>query len=156
MADKKLGVAARVRQLVEQTIIDLGYSVWNVSFGKEVADYTLEIEIDRDGGIDIDDCIKVNDVIEPMIDELDPIETQYNLVVSSAGLDRTLSCDAHYDYAIGGAYPVTAKLYTAVEGSKEHVGTLTGYDDEAVYIKKETETIKIDRKAVSRLTAWCG
>lgn len=156
MADKKSNVAARVRQAVEPSIISLGYSVWSVSFGKEVSDYTLEIEIDKDGMVDIDDCIKVNDVIEPIIDELDPIETQYNLVVSSAGLDRTLSCDAHLDYAIKGGYTVTAKLYTAVEGAKEHSGIPTCYDSDTITLDNGEKQIKIDRKAVSKLTAWCG
>ncbi len=156
MADKKSNVASRVRQAVEPSIISLGYSVWDVSFGKEVSDYTLEIEIDKDGMIDIDDCIRVNDVIEPIIDELDPIETQYNLVVSSAGLDRTLTCDRHYDYAIKGGYTVTAKLYTAVEGSKEHSGILAGYDSDTITVDNGEKQIKIDRKTVSKLTAWCG
>lgn len=156
MADKKSGVAAKVRQLIEPTVVSMGYSIWNVSFGKEVADYNLEIEIDKPEGIDIDDCAKVTDAIEPMIDELDPVETQYNLIVSSAGLDRVLSTDMHYDYAISGGYPVTAKLYTAVEGSKEHIGRLTSYDSDSIYIQSEEKEIKIDRKAVSKLTAWCG
>ncbi len=156
MADKKSNVAAKVRQAIEPSVVGMGYSIWNISFGKEVTDYTLEIEIDKQGTVDIDDCIKVNDVIEPIIDELDPIEMQYNLVVSSAGLDRTLSCDEHFNYAINGGYTVTAKLYTATEGSKEHSGILQKYDADTITVNNGEKQIKIDRKAVSKLTAWCG
>ncbi len=156
MADKKGNVASRARELTEPIIQSLGYRVWNVTFGKEVTEYNLEIEIDKDGGIDIDDCQTVTDAINPVIDELNPLETSYNLIVSSAGLDRELTADTHYDFAIAGTYPVTAKLFKALDGSKEYVGTLSHYDGEAIFIICNEKEIKIDRKLISRLTAWCG
>ncbi len=154
MAEKK-GVAARVRDAVEPIINSLGYSVWNVSYYKEAADYNLEIELDKDGGIDIDDCSRVTETINPIIDAMDPVEGAYYLVVSGAGLDRTLSCDEHLTYAMSHGYRVKAKLFTALDGKKEYSGLLSRFDQDTITITENENEIKIDRRLISRLTGWC-
>ena len=67
-------VASKVRALVEEPIINAGYSLWDVSYYKEGPEMILEISIDKQGGISINDCSEVTRLIDPMIDELDPIE----------------------------------------------------------------------------------
>ena len=67
----------------------------------------LRITIDREEGVDIDDCEKVHRTIDPLIDEADPIEDPYYLEVSSPGLERELKEPWHYEKYLGRA--VTAK-----------------------------------------------
>ena len=75
----KMGVKDKVREAIEPTVTELGYRIWDVTYQKLGADYHLEITIDKDGGIDIEDCEKVHRAIDPILDECDPIEGFYYL-----------------------------------------------------------------------------
>ena len=74
MANRTNGIAGEVRKLLEPTVAQLGYRIWNVEFVKEGADYWLRITIDSEKGITLDDCEAVNRAIDPILDEADPIE----------------------------------------------------------------------------------
>ena len=76
----------------------------------------------------MEDCSAVTKLIEPIIDEMDPIEESYCLQVSSAGVVRPLNRDEHIRFVSEGGMPVTVGLYTAVDGKKEFTGVIEGYD----------------------------
>lgn len=90
------GTASAVRELIEPTVTELGYDIWDVEYVKEGADMHLRITIDSEDGIDIDDCEKVHRAIDPLIDEADPIEESYLLEVSSPGIERRLRTPEHF------------------------------------------------------------
>ena len=95
------GTASAVRELIEPTVTELGYDIWDVEYVKEGADMHLRITIDSEDGIDIDDCEKVHRAIDPLIDEADPIEESYLLEVSSPGIERRLRTPEHFLACIG-------------------------------------------------------
>lgn len=126
---KKSGgsVAATVRALAEPIAKDLGYTLWDVEYVKEGADYYLRIEIDRPEGITLDDCERMHRAIDPVLDEADPIEDAYHLEVSSCGIERELKTEAHLAACEG--WQVEVRLYAAVDGAKVWKGELRGTDE---------------------------
>lgn len=153
MADKKSGVAPKVRAAIEETIIDAGYKLWDVSYYKEGAEMILEVMIDRDGGISINDCSAVTRLIEPIIDELDPIEVSYCLQVSSAGTVRNLTKDEHIEFALSMGIEVEIGTFTAVNGSKTHRGVITSYDGSKLVLSADGRDIEFDKKQISKINA---
>lgn len=145
----KRSVSETVRAAIEPTVLELGYSIWDITFGKVGADYHLEITIDKADGIDINDCEKVHRAIDPILDEVDPIEGFYYLDVSSPGLERELRTAEHISAMIGET--VEAKLFAAYEGRKSVVGELISGDDGAVTIKDEIGEITVPMDKISRL-----
>ena len=124
---KKSGIAARVAELVKDAVEECGVSLWDVEFVKEGPDHNLVIYIDRPEGVSLTDCEMVNDAVEPIIDEADPIEGSYTLEVGSAGAERVLKRPADFQRYLNS--PVLVKLYKPVDGRKEFPGTLTAYNE---------------------------
>ena len=113
-----------------------GCSLWDVEYVKEAGTWFLRVYIDKEGGVDIDDCEAVSRRLSDALDEADPIEGSYTLEVSSAGLDRTLKKPEHFAAFLGSE--VDVKLYRPLEGRKEHTGVLRAYDAESGAVTVET------------------
>ena len=73
----------KVRKLIEEEVNKLGVSIDSVVYEKEGSNYFLRIVIDRDEVIDIDTCVAVTDVINPLLDKADFIKDSYILDVST-------------------------------------------------------------------------
>ncbi len=154
MAQKK-NTAQTVRELVEPTIEQLGYSIWDVEYSKVGTERHLEITIDSENGIDVQDCEKVHRAIEPLIDEADPIEDFYYLDVSSPGLERNIRTEEHYEKCVGETIEV--KLFAALDGKKSMVGQLTEYDEasDTVMLKDRAGVeYKLGRKLISKANIY--
>ncbi len=110
---------------------ELGLTLWDVLFLKEGATWSLRIVIDREEGVDMDACTAVSRALDPILDEVDPIDQSYVLEVWSAGYDRDLVRDFHFTSSIG--KKVTVGLFTPDEnGEKEPVQTLSKYDGKTI------------------------
>ena len=125
---KKGNIASRVAELVKETVEECGCSLWDVEFVKEGPDHNLIIYIDKPEGISLDDCEMVNDAIEPIIDEADPIEGSYYLEISSPGLERELKNARHIKAFIGER--VLVKLYAQKDGKKAFDGNIVSYNED--------------------------
>ena len=73
----------KIRELLEEDINDAGYILDEVFYGKEDGVNTLRLVIDKQGYININDCVKVNDIVNPILDKEDPINESYVLDVCS-------------------------------------------------------------------------
>ena len=146
----KKSIRETVREAIEPVVTELGYSIWDITYSKIGADYHLEITIDKEEGIDIDDCERVHRAIDPILDEVDPIEGFYYLEVSSPGVERELRTDEHVLLSIGAK--VEAKLFAQLDGAKSLVGTLLAFEDGKVTIECAGEKKEIAREAISKLT----
>ncbi len=76
-------IETKVENLLKNIIEDLGYELYDVLYVKEGKDFYLRVVIDKPAGIDINDCEKVNNAINDVLDEADYIKEQYFLEVSS-------------------------------------------------------------------------
>ncbi|MBE6529975.1 MAG: ribosome maturation factor RimP [Ruminococcaceae bacterium] len=121
-------VVAAVRAAITPVVESLGYSIWDLEYVKEGADYFLRITIDSPNGITIDDCETVHRAIDPVLDDADPIESAYHLEVSSPGIERDLRTDEHFVASVG--EKAELRLFAPLDGAKVYVGTLLGLDED--------------------------
>lgn len=140
-------IEEKVEQLIEKTINGLGYELYDVEYAKEGKDYFLRIFIDKNEGIDLNDCEKVNDAVNPILDNADYIKEQYFLEISSPGIERTLRKDKHLKQNIG--EKVEIKLFKPINKQKNIIGILKSYNAEQIEIETSEGDCKIDRKNIS-------
>ena len=145
----KKSIRETVREGIEPAVTELGYRIWDITYAKIGADWHLEITIDSDDGIEISDCEKVHRRIDPILDEIDPIEDFYYLEVSSKGVEYELRTDEHILSSIGER--VEAKLFAAIDGTKSVIGTLASYEGGYIVIVSGDKEYTIARSDVSKL-----
>ncbi len=136
-------VAEFATPIVEQA----GCSLWDVEYVREGAERFLRIYIDKEGGIDIDDCEKIHRAIDPILDEKDPIAESYHFEVCSAGIERALKRPRDFQQFMGN--PVLVKLYRPRNGLKEIPAVLRGYEDGKVTVEAGKETITFEKSEVA-------
>ena len=155
MAKGKGGnTVAAVRSIVEPYAEQLGLWIWDIRFENEGSDWFLRIFIDKEDGVDINDCVELTHAINKPLDEADPIDGSYTLEVSSPGLERELLRAEHFEACIG--LPVKLRLIRPFEGERDYKGILYDYDDEGnitvdlgdekalTFTKKEASWVKLD------------
>ena len=147
---------------LEPIINNIGYELYDVIYekkGKE--DNHLSVFIDKDDGIQIEDCEKVNDEINDILDEKDFIKDQYYLEVSSPGLERRIRLDKHFEKNLNSL--VRINLYKPIDKEKELIGKLISFDDDKIKIllennknneNKENDEFVIERKDISKITTY--
>lgn len=142
-------IEERVEKLITSKVEELGYSLYDVQYAKEGKDYFLRIFIDKPDGIDLNDCEKVSDGVNLLLDEADYIKEQYFLEVSSPGIERLLRKDKHLQSAI--EKEIEINLFKPVNGKKQFVGILKQFDDENIVIfeTESNEEIELERKNIS-------
>lgn len=140
-------IESKVTVLLEEIINKLGYDLYDVYYVKEGPDYYLRIIIDKENGIDLDDCEKVNNAINDILDEADYIKDQYFLEVSSPGLERVLRKEKHFINQIGNE--IVLKLFKPINKQKEIQGILKEYNDNNIIIEKDNEQITIEKQNIS-------
>lgn len=122
MANKTEKLAFEIGDTVAE---ELGMSLVDAQFKSEGGKKVLRLFVDKNGGTGIDDCEVFSRAFEEKFDELDPIENEYVLEVSSPGIDRKLSTEREFLHYIGKT--VDVKLYKASDGKKEFTGVLKDY-----------------------------
>lgn len=140
-------IETKVTVLIEDIINNLGYDLYDVYYVKEGPDYFLRIVIDNEEGINLDDCEKVNNAINDVLDEADYIKEQYFLEVSSPGLERVLRKDKHFQSQIGNE--IVLKLFKAIDKQKEIQGILKEYNDNNLVIENENKILTIEKSNIS-------
>lgn len=129
-----------VYQLAEPIAEELGLTIWDVRFEKEGSMWILLIVIDKEGGVSINDCEAMSRPLDKRLDEVDPIEQAYCLEVSSAGIERELTREWHFEYCLGKQVVVRLIRPNPSDGKRELKGELLGLSDGAVAVKTENET----------------
>lgn len=142
-------IEEKVEQLVKDPIEKLGYSLYDVEYVKEGPEYYLRIYIDKESGIDLNDCEKVSNEINEILDKADYIKEQYYLEVSSPGMERKLRKDKHLEQNI--SKNVEIKLFKKDNnGKKEYTGKLKAFNQEEIIIETDKE-IAIERKNIAQI-----
>ncbi len=142
-------IEEKVEQLVKDPIEKLGYSLYDVEYVKEGPEYYLRIYIDKESGIDLNDCEKVSNEINEILDRADYIKEQYYLEVSSPGIERKLRKDKHLEQNI--SKNVEIKLFKKDNnGKKEYTGKLKAFNQEEIIIETDKE-IAIERKNIAQI-----
>ena len=120
-------ITEQVWQFSQPLVEACGCSLWDVEYVREGGEWFLRLYIDKEGGINIDDCEAVSRAVDPVLDEKDPIPESYRFEVCSAGLERTLKRPSDFERFMGEA--IMIKLYRPKNGCKEFAGVLKAYND---------------------------
>ena len=133
----------KIEDLVKPIIENLGYKVYDVIYQKEGKDNYLKIFIDSDKGIDLNDCEKVNNSVNNILDEKDYIKAQYYLEISSPGLERNLRRDEQFLDNIN--KKIEVHLYNSINNKKTVTGILKEYNENNIVI----DDIKIEKSNIT-------
>lgn len=140
-------IEEKVEKLLKAKIESIGYELYDVEYSKEGKNYFLRIFIDKPEGIDLQDCEKVNNEINDILDEADYIKEQYFLEVSSPGIERVLKKEKHLQQNMG--KEVNVKLFRKDKnGNKEYQGILKEFDEDSIMLETD---IKIERKNIAQI-----
>jgi len=137
----------KVENLLKKPIEDLGYTLYDIEYVKQGKEFHLIVYIEKEGGVDLIDCEKVSDAINPILDSADPIKEQYFLEVSSSGVEKSLRKIEHYKQQIGNKIEV--KLFSKINNENCLQGILKDVDDESINLELNGEEIKINLKQIS-------
>ena len=140
---------------IEKTVWDLalpvaekaGLELWDVEYVTEGGQRYLRVYLDSPDGVDLDQCEAVSRAMDPILDEADPVPDSYIFEVSSAGCERALKRPGDFERFIGSL--VEVKLYSAVDGAKQWVGTLLAYADGDVTIQSGGAERRFEKKQIA-------
>lgn len=88
----------------------LGFEMLGIEFVRAGKHSTLRVFIDHPDGITVDHCAEVSLQVSAVLDVEDPISTEYNLEVSSPGMDRPLFKEQHYLDCVGEVVSVRLRI----------------------------------------------
>ena len=152
-------MSKKVTEVVEELALpileELQLELVEVEYVKEGKSWFLRVYIDKETGVDIDDCGNVSEKLSEKLDEVDPISQNYFLEVSSPGAERPLKKEKDFLNAIG--KNVYIKTYEPILDEKEFEGILTSFDGEEVTLevriktRKKTIVIPFEKVAKARL-----
>jgi ribosome maturation factor RimP len=132
------GKEESLRDLIEPVVTALDCELWGIEYNSQGRHTMVRIYIDGPNGVTIDDCANVSRQLSSVFDVEDPITGEYNLEVSSPGLDRPLFSLSQYKQFIG--EQVQVRLRSAFEGRRKFTGRLVGIEgDEVVLVVDEHE-----------------
>ena len=133
-----------VKKLIEEPIKALGYTEVDVKFVREFGTNYLRVMVDKDDeAIDLDQIVKVNDIISPILDEADLIKTNYVLDVTTFGAEKPIDVAKLEKYV--GKY-INIHLSHPYKGLIIIEGTLESVDNDKIVIsyKEKTRVIKCE------------
>ncbi|MBP2001078.1 ribosome maturation factor RimP [Paenibacillus shirakamiensis] len=142
-----------VEQITQPFLSENGFELVDVEYVKEGSNWFLRVFVDKDGGIDIDDCGRISEFLSEQLDANDPIPTAYFLEVSSPGAERPLKKSEDVLKAVGKDVFVTT--YEQIDGAKEFEGRLLSFENEEMLVatkkKQKQVTIPYSKVASARL-----
>lgn len=147
-------VVETVTEIVKPIVLDHHFELVDVEFLKEGQSWFLRISIDKPGGIDIEECALISEIVSEEMDGMDPdpIPQNYFLEVSSPGAERPLKKEQDYENAVG-EY-INVSLYQSIDGKKMYEGFLDELSDEELTlryrVKTREKTITIERSKIAK------
>lgn len=124
-------IEAEVEKIVEELLENTALELVAVDYVKE-RDWYLRVFIDKEGGVDLDDCQDLSRKLEELLDAQDLIKTSYILEVSSPGLDRELKKPRDFQREMG--KDIDVSLFAPLDGKKVVTGPLSAYDGETINV----------------------
>jgi ribosome maturation factor RimP len=144
-------IKTAVEEMVQPYLDSNGFELVDIEYVKEGSNYFLRIFVDKEGGIDIDDCGRISEYVSEQLDKNDPISDAYFLEVSSPGAERPLKKQEDVQKAVGKHVFLTT--YEPISGAKEFEGLLLSFDGENAVVRtgKKEYTIPYTKVASARL-----
>lgn len=126
------GLPEKVEQEIEKIVTSEGMELVHVEYKRQGRGYLLRVDIDKDGGVNLEDCQSISHQLSVWLDVEDPVAGEYELQVSSPGLDRKFYRESDYRKFIGRL--VRVKTSKAIRGLHVIVGRLKEYDGQKIVV----------------------
>jgi len=126
------GLPEKVTTEIEKIVASEGLELVHLEYRRQGRTYLLRIDIDKEGGVTLEDCQLVSHQVSAWLDVEDPVPGEYELQVSSPGLDRKFYRDSDYRKFIGRL--VRVKTSTAIRGLHVIVGRLKEFDGKKIVV----------------------
>ncbi|HAC59136.1 ribosome maturation factor RimP [Parvibaculum sp.] len=131
------GVPRKVFELLRPSAEGIGFEIVRIRFGLQDG-HTLQIMAERaDGSMSVEDCEELSRTLSAVLDVEDPIPGEYNLEISSPGIDRPLTRPKDFERWKG--FDVKIELAEPIEGRKRFRGTLQGVEGGEVLVECDIE-----------------
>ena len=147
-------MASKVKTICEEKVVpiiqNMGYDVIEVEYAKKSDGMNLTFYIDKDDGVQIDDCERVSKEIDGILEELNPTDdSPYILSVSSPGIDRPLKNDRDLKRNINKEISIT--LFSKINGEKKYEGILKDFNENEIVIEIDGKTINIEKDKIAHI-----
>jgi len=126
------GLPEQVEQQIRRIVESEGLELVHIDYRRQGRSFLLRVDIDKEGGVNIDDCQLVSQQVSTWLDVEDPVPGEYELQVSSPGLDRKFYSDSDYQKFVGRL--VRVKTSRAIRGLHVIVGRLKEFDGKTVVV----------------------
>lgn len=143
---KKEELLKEIQTIFSKIFKDNGIEFVDVEYVKEPKGNVLRIFIDKKDGVDLDSCEFASNLVSEWLDEVDPIEQSYFLEVSSPGIDREIKLDKLENFI---DKKILIKCYKKINGTKEFIGYLKGYDDVKLTLDIDKQSIDFDKNDIA-------
>ena len=147
----KAPVTQSVIELIEPGLLAKGIELVDVEFKKEGKNWVLRVFIDKEGGITLEDCQKISNLVGDLIEVEEVIEPTYTMEVSSPGLNRVLKKEK--DFIRFSGKKIGVQCHTPLNGRKNFNGVLKDFKNQSIHLEVdgELQTIPINRVAKANL-----
>jgi ribosome maturation factor RimP len=140
-------VIERIKELLGPIADARRYYIVDITYRREGGRFVLRILADKEGGITIDECARLNNELSELLDRENVIEEQYTLEISSPGLDRKLKKDEDFLWAMGKKIKIST--YAPLDGKNVFLGVLVGLGDGTVVLKENGTSAEVPREKIA-------
>ena len=148
-------IADKVFTIINPIVIDMGYELLGIEYVASGKHSVLRLYIDSEEGVGVNDCETVSRQVGAIMDVEEPITGQYNLEVSSPGIERPLFVISHYQRFLG--HDVCLRTYRPIDGRRNFTGSIGSVGESSNTIELVTElgsvTLEIDLIEKANLVA---
>lgn len=137
-----------VWELAEPVVLAKGMELVEVEWQRERQGWVLRLYIDKPGGVNLGDCVKVSEIISDLLDAKDLIHHSYHLEVSSPGIERPLRKKEDFKRFAGDKVRITLK--NPLSGRKNFTGLLKGLEGEEVILEIDGGEIRIPYEEIKK------
>jgi len=131
----------KLTAMLEPAVEALGFEMVGVEFVRAGKHSILRVFIDHENGINVDDCADVSHQVSAVLDVEDPISTEYNLEVSSPGMDRPLFKESHYAQYVGET--VSVRLAVPMDNRRNFKGKLLACEAGVITVNVDGQEFKL-------------
>ena len=138
VAEKQHGLLELLRIRLNPAIEDLGYELYDLEDLQYQGQRILRVSIDHEQGIQLEDCVRIDQMLQKLFDENDPIEEAYTLEVSSPGIFRVLKNPEHFRRFTGERIKI--RLKKKINGMQQAIGKLCSSTEDGIQFHPENES----------------
>lgn len=141
-------VPENIQAIVRPVVESLGYELVGIEYLLQGKHGLLRVYIDTQDGVTVDDCQRVSHQLSGVLDVEDVIRGQYQLEISSPGLDRPLFTEEHFARFAG--HMAKLRLAVPVEGQRKFKGVLLGVEDGKIRVQVGDDELAFPLSAIDK------